>query len=548
MRARRGALWTATLLMCVASLALAPAAGAFGGTSSISGKVTEAAGAKGPVENIDVTVLEPSGEFAFAGSATTNAAGEYTVSGLEPGSYKVRFAPPSESTLNFLPQFWEDKATFAEATDLSIASGEVKTGIDAALREGGTIKGTVSNPDAQPVAEAYVSAYSGSGEFEGFAGTAKTNAKGEYSVVGLASGSYKVVVYPPAGLNLVPQFYANEPSFADATPVVVNVEETKHANVTLQVGGEISGQVTDAATHNPIAGAFVEATTAAGSNLFGGFAVTNSNGEYTIEGLATGSYDLEFFGPFEGTSYIVQTDKGVSATQGATTSGVNAALVREAPINTSAPVASGTAAVGQTLSCSNGSWSGISTINFAYKWLRDGSAIEGATNSSYTVQAADQGHGLSCEVTASNSKGSASATSNKLNVPAAPPPAPPVPSVALASNRVLVTPAGVARVPVRCATANCSGTIELVQQQVVKRRRGHKTIIRKLTIVLAEASYSLTAGQVKMLVFHLSKSGLHRLDATRHHQLQGLLVVSLRGGKSLEQSVLVTRVAAVKRR
>ncbi|HXN36769.1 MAG TPA: carboxypeptidase regulatory-like domain-containing protein [Solirubrobacteraceae bacterium] len=547
MRVGRGALWgIVALIACAASLALAPVAGAFGGTSSISGKVTEASGAKNPVENIEVTVLEAGSEFAFAGLATTNAAGEYTVSGLAPGSYKVRFAPPTESTLNFAPQYWEDKATFAEATDVPIAvEGEAKTGIDAALREGGTIKGTVTNPDAQPVADALVFVYSGPGEFEGFAGDAKTNAKGEYSVVGLASASYRVEVIPPTGVNLVPQFYANEPSFADATQVAVKVEEIKQANVTLQVGGEISGRVTDSATHNPIGGVFVEATNAAGFSPFGGFAVTNSSGEYTIEGLATGSYNVEFVGP-ESTPYLVQTDNGVSVTQGSTTSGVNAALVPEAPNNTSSPTASGTAAVGQTLSCSNGSWSGISPISYAYKWLRDGSTIEGATGSSYVVQSADQGHGVACEVTATNSKGHSSAKSNTLSVPLPPPPPPPVPSVALASAKVIVT-GDVARVPIHCNTATCTGTIELVLQIVTKHHRGHRTITRKLTIVLGQASYTLAAGQTRLLVVHLSKSGKHRLDATRHHELSIALLVSVQGGSKIRQQVLLMQ-APVKRK
>jgi hypothetical protein len=89
------------------------------------------------------------------------------------------------------------------------------------------------------------------------------------------------------------------------------------------------------------------------------------------------------------------------------------------PINTSAPVASGTPALGQTLSCSNGSWSGYPPPTFNYEWLRDGTPIGGASTSAYVVQAADQGHGLSCQVTASNSAGSESATSNTLQVPPA---------------------------------------------------------------------------------------------------------------------------------
>ncbi len=89
------------------------------------------------------------------------------------------------------------------------------------------------------------------------------------------------------------------------------------------------------------------------------------------------------------------------------------------PVNTSAPVASGTPALGQTLSCSSGSWTGYPPPTFTYQWLDDGTPIAGASTSTYVVQVADQGHVLACQVTASNSAGSESATSNTLQVPSA---------------------------------------------------------------------------------------------------------------------------------
>jgi hypothetical protein len=538
----------AALLALLAALTLAPIAAA-AGTGSISGTVIEAAAPKHAVAHVEVDVYEAGDEFDPVGSAVTNGTGEYTVAQLAPGSYRVRFAPAFESRLNFLPQYWDDEASFADATPLVIVTaGEAKTGIDAELHEGGTIEGKVLNADAQPVEGATVSVFMGAHEFEDFAGEVQTGANGEYSVVGLATGTYRVEINPPFGADLVPQFYANETSFADATPVAVKVEEKAKVNVTLQIGGEISGRVTDSVTHNPVANAFVLASNAGGFELFDGSGFTNSNGEYTIVGLGSGSYNLEFSAEGEGgTEYISQSDNGVGVAQGSTTSGVNVALVPQAPNNTGSPVASGNLAVGQILACANGSWSGVTPITYAYKWLRDGSTIEGANGSNYIVQSADQGHGVACEVTATNSKGHASAKSNTLNVLAPPPPLPPVPSVALATTRVIVTPAGVARVPIHCIAATCTGTIELVQQIVVKHRRGHRTITRKLTIVLGEGSYSLAAGQNGLLVIHLSKSGKHRLDATRHHELSVVLIVSVHGGGALKQPVLLMQ-AALKRK
>ena len=93
------------------------------------------------------------------------------------------------------------------------------------------------------------------------------------------------------------------------------------------------------------------------------------------------------------------------------------------PVSTTAPALSGTATVGNKLTCSTGSWAGTPTpTSFTYQWLRGGSAIAGATTSSYTVASADQTAALSCRVTAQNSAGATSATSNALTVPPTGPP------------------------------------------------------------------------------------------------------------------------------
>ena len=77
-----------------------------------------------------------------------------------------------------------------------------------------------------------------------------------------------------------------------------------------------------------------------------------------------------------------------------------------APVPEELPFISGSASVGQPLTCERGIWSGKPPPSFTYQWFRDGTAIASATESVYTVEPADQGHLLSCDVTASNSEGS----------------------------------------------------------------------------------------------------------------------------------------------
>ncbi|MDR1790427.1 MAG: leucine-rich repeat domain-containing protein [Propionibacteriaceae bacterium] len=60
------------------------------------------------------------------------------------------------------------------------------------------------------------------------------------------------------------------------------------------------------------------------------------------------------------------------------------------------PAISGSVRVGQTVSVSPGAWDPAPT--FSYRWLRNGKAITGATNATYTVKAADLGKKLSVRI------------------------------------------------------------------------------------------------------------------------------------------------------
>lgn len=89
------------------------------------------------------------------------------------------------------------------------------------------------------------------------------------------------------------------------------------------------------------------------------------------------------------------------------------------PTNTVAPVVSGTPTVGQTTSSTTGTWTGVGTITYAYQWLDDGAAISGATSSTYTLTAGEEGGFITCRVTATDDNGSTAATSNSVGPVAA---------------------------------------------------------------------------------------------------------------------------------
>ena len=104
------------------------------------------------------------------------------------------------------------------------------------------------------------------------------------------------------------------------------------------------------------------------------------------------------------------------------TSGAFAAATA-APGNTAAPAVSGTAKVGQTLTVSDGTWSGSPT-SYAYQWQRCTSSsacasIAGATSRTYKVGSADSGRTLRAVVSATNADGTSTANSNQTSVIAA---------------------------------------------------------------------------------------------------------------------------------
>ncbi|MCO5951224.1 S8 family serine peptidase [Microbacterium yannicii] len=70
-----------------------------------------------------------------------------------------------------------------------------------------------------------------------------------------------------------------------------------------------------------------------------------------------------------------------------------------APVATSGPTITGAAKVGKTLTAKPGTWD-PTDVTFAYQWLRDGAAIDGATARTYKVASEDAGRALSVQVTA----------------------------------------------------------------------------------------------------------------------------------------------------
>jgi hypothetical protein len=332
---------------------------ALAGGGQVAGTVTDAL-SKTPVANVFVCAEFVGGgpyEYLF-NCSLTNASGEYTVPGLPSGEYTVAFHPP-EGT-NYVLQYYNNKA-YSEGHDaVAVVAGETTTKIDAALKAGGKIAGTITGAVSKAPVSGFACAQPEPGF--GFATCGNANGEGKYTLPGLETGKYKVFFGAPEG-NYLGQYYNGKQSYLEADPVSVKVgEEQKGINAALASGGQITGRVVSAASGAPLA------NVVACTKGFGGCGVTNANGEYVIAGLSTDSYTVQFEALSEAGNYapqlynaktLTEEPTPIAVTAGETRSGINAALTAGGEISGTVTAAAGGAPLGGALACA-------STITGAY--------------------------------------------------------------------------------------------------------------------------------------------------------------------------------------
>ncbi len=285
----------------------------------------------------------------------SNSGGEYTISGLPSGSYKVdAFAFEG----NYLSQWYNGKSLEGEATPVSVTAPGTTSGINAALATGGQITGKVT---AAAGGAALANVDVCAEDVKVGHGCATTNSGGEYTIQSLPNGAYDVEfsTFECEEIGCAQQNYL-EQSVGGVS--VTAGSTTPNINAALAAGGQITGKATAAVHGEPLAKIEVCAEKTGGEfiELFGNCATTNGSGEYTIQGLPTGSYDVEFVRGFGGGNYLPQFYKEepslekatpVAVTAGVPTPNVDAALEAGGQIAGKATAASGGAALANVEVC-----------------------------------------------------------------------------------------------------------------------------------------------------------------------------------------------------
>lgn len=80
------------------------------------------------------------------------------------------------------------------------------------------------------------------------------------------------------------------------------------------------------------------------------------------------------------------------------------------PSNIVPPTISGSAAVGQVLTCNPGRWVGLNPLTISYQWIRGASTNIGTNSPNYTLVAGDSTFTVKCQVNCVNAVGAAAAT------------------------------------------------------------------------------------------------------------------------------------------
>jgi hypothetical protein len=202
----------------------------------------------------------------------------------------------------------------------------------------GSIAGTVTDAGTtEPVEGLEVCAYALAEEELEEWFCEETNASGEYLIAGLEAGEYGVEFWGRP-LNYVSQYFDGKSNWWEWDPVLVGSGTVTGIDAEMVEGGRVEGTVDRVVGGTPVEGAWACAWEILGEQ-FGGCAETDSSGVYTLEGMAAGEYEIEFWAEEQNLLRQFYDHKAnwweadpVSVSLGATTPEIDADLLPAAKI------------------------------------------------------------------------------------------------------------------------------------------------------------------------------------------------------------------------
>jgi hypothetical protein len=194
--------------------------------NQISGRVTNASGVG--IKGIEALVFDLNDEWMCRSYADTDADGNYTVFGLPAGNLKIWFYNNGK---NYVSEWYDKQSSYATADQVIVTAGIPLANINAQLKVGGiisNISGRVTDGSGVGIRHIWVNVVDLDYKWWG---DNLTDADGNYAVVGLPSGKFKVFFNGDIA-NYISEWYNNKNDFASADPVTVTAgSTTSHINV-----------------------------------------------------------------------------------------------------------------------------------------------------------------------------------------------------------------------------------------------------------------------------------------------------------------------------
>ncbi len=290
----------------------------------ITGKVVDDTGE--PMMNVTVSVLHkpteeereeggPSGkklEMTSVSTVVTDDRGEYRAYGLKPGEYFVKALETGEGPMffgrmeessdeavlreqgsQFAPVFYPGVLQMDQAQAVTLSAGEeAQADIPMRRLKMVEIAGRVIGPDGAPAVRAYVRLSQAGVEDWGGELGGGADSKGEFSIKGVAPGSYYIM----AGMRDKEKFYNVRQK--------LEVGEAKVEGIVLSLGGgaTIHGRVRTASGAPPLAGRMMVhlLPSAEEGDSISPYAEVSKDGSFEINSVADGGYALTVYGLEQG--------------------------------------------------------------------------------------------------------------------------------------------------------------------------------------------------------------------------------------------------------
>jgi hypothetical protein len=199
--------------------------------------------------------------------------------------------------------FNSDAVDLDTSTDIFVPAEKIFTGIDVSLAKASRIAGTVTGSDGTtPLKCIMAKAYRWTNEFGGYWESVwygSTDASGSYSIGGLAAGTYRVE-FRDLENNYTRESYADAEDLDLGVDILVAADQTVSGiNASLAKASRITGTVTGPDGITPL-GQGKGVQVYRWNNKLGGYwesvssGSTDASGSYSIDGLAAGTYRVEF--------------------------------------------------------------------------------------------------------------------------------------------------------------------------------------------------------------------------------------------------------------